>query len=227
MKSNPMTANMTDAQLDQQLDALNNIDEETLKLWLGRAQKVAKFFSPAATAFSRANKALGGRLPKILGVAALARRRRAKTETAFEMASCAGFVRRLAFVRSVERRGTRAGGRRVLRPAVDGPDRRLLQGGGGDRGGGDGHSFLDRRRGRGGRRGRGQRGRGRRVRGGGVREQEQDRPGDVMNSTETPRPQHPLCLRSSTVAARSAVRSRGPRRSASVRGPRRAKETKY
>mmetsp|Transcript_14653 Transcript_14653/g.43683 ORF Transcript_14653/g.43683 Transcript_14653/m.43683 type:complete len:487 (-) Transcript_14653:55-1515(-) len=72
MKSNPMTANMTDAQLDQQLDALNNIDEETLKLWLGRAQKVAKFFSPAATAFSRANKALGGRLPKILGVAALA-----------------------------------------------------------------------------------------------------------------------------------------------------------
>ena len=103
MKSNPMTANMTDAQLDQQLDALNNIDEETLKLWLGRAQKVAKFFSPAATAFSRANKALGGRLPKILGVAALARRRRARTETAFEMASCAGFVRRLAFVRSVER----------------------------------------------------------------------------------------------------------------------------
>jgi len=72
MKSNPMTANMTDEQIQQQVDMLNNIDEETVKLWVGRAQKVAKFFSPAVSAFSKANKALGGRLPKVIGVACAA-----------------------------------------------------------------------------------------------------------------------------------------------------------
>merc|ERR1719476_165223 len=63
---------MTDAQLDQQMEALNALDEETVKLWLGRAQKVASFFAPAVGAYSKANKALGGRLPKVLGFAFLA-----------------------------------------------------------------------------------------------------------------------------------------------------------
>jgi len=72
IKSNPMTAGMTDEQVDEQLKMLDNIDEKTLKLWMGRAKKVHAFFSPAITVYSRVNKALGGKLPQLIAVGLLA-----------------------------------------------------------------------------------------------------------------------------------------------------------
>ena len=72
MKSSPMAANLTEEQLDQQVQALQNIDDETLKKFVGVAKKIHGVFKPFILGYSRLNRMLGGRLLQVLGVAAVA-----------------------------------------------------------------------------------------------------------------------------------------------------------
>ena len=72
MKSSPMAANLTEEQLDQQVQALQNIDDETLKKFVGVAKKIHGVFKPVILGYSRLNRMLGGRLLQVLGVAAVA-----------------------------------------------------------------------------------------------------------------------------------------------------------
>ena len=72
MKSSPMAANLTDEQLDQQVQALQNIDDETLKKFVGVAKKIHGVFKPVILGYSRLNRMLGGRLLQVLGVGAVA-----------------------------------------------------------------------------------------------------------------------------------------------------------
>lgn len=72
MKNSPMTKNMTDEQLDAQVAAVQNIDEETIKVWVGRAKKVHAFFKPLIVGCSRLNRVLGGKLLQVVGVAFVA-----------------------------------------------------------------------------------------------------------------------------------------------------------
>ena len=72
MKSSPMAANLTEEQLDQQVQALQNIDDETLKKFVGVAKKIHGVFKPVILGYSRLNRMLGGRLLQVLGVGALA-----------------------------------------------------------------------------------------------------------------------------------------------------------
>ena len=67
-----MAANLTDEQLDQQVQALQNIDDETLKKFVGVAKKIHGIFKPFILGYSRLNRLLGGRLLQVLGVAAVA-----------------------------------------------------------------------------------------------------------------------------------------------------------
>ena len=67
-----MAANLTDEQLDQQVQALQNIDDETLKKFVGVAKKIHGIFKPFILGYSRLNRMLGGRLLQVLGVAAVA-----------------------------------------------------------------------------------------------------------------------------------------------------------
>ena len=72
MKNSPMTKKMTDEQLDAQVAAVQNIDEETIKVWVGRAKKVHAFFKPLIVGCSRLNRVLGGKLLQVVGVAFVA-----------------------------------------------------------------------------------------------------------------------------------------------------------
>jgi hypothetical protein len=72
MKSSPMAANLTEEQLDQQVQALQNIDDETLKKFVGVAKKIHGIFKPFILGYSRLNRLCGGRLLQVLGVAAVA-----------------------------------------------------------------------------------------------------------------------------------------------------------
>jgi len=72
MKSSPMAANLTEEQLDQQVQALQNIDDETLKKFVGVAKKIHGVFKPVILGYSRLNRLCGGRLLQVLGVGALA-----------------------------------------------------------------------------------------------------------------------------------------------------------
>merc|ERR1719258_841587 len=72
MKSSPMAANLTEEQLDQQVQALQNIDDETLKKFVGVAKKIHGVFKPVILGYSRLNRLCGGRLLQVLGVAAVA-----------------------------------------------------------------------------------------------------------------------------------------------------------
>ena len=72
MKNNPMTAGLKDEDIDKQLEMLDKLDPETVKKFVGYAQKAQKVLAPAMAFYGKCNKAVGGKLHKYLAVALLA-----------------------------------------------------------------------------------------------------------------------------------------------------------
>ena len=72
MKSNPMTAGMDEAAIDKQLEMLDKLDPETVKKFVGYAQKAQKVFGPLIALYAKVNRAVGGKLAQILGASLVA-----------------------------------------------------------------------------------------------------------------------------------------------------------
>mmetsp|Transcript_13998 Transcript_13998/g.49730 ORF Transcript_13998/g.49730 Transcript_13998/m.49730 type:complete len:407 (+) Transcript_13998:69-1289(+) len=69
LKSNPMMGNISDAQIDAQMQMLDQLDPDQLKKMLGYAAKAQKFAAPFVSVYAKANRWCNGKLKHVLAAA--------------------------------------------------------------------------------------------------------------------------------------------------------------